>query len=226
MRPDLVINFRAWSPPLLHFLLRKSGAPMRVQLSPGPAGYANVTLAAGDPPNHLRRFRLVSKLWESAGLSLSGKWSRIVPPLEAVAKAGDLLAAAGLEPARTSLLPWQDAPGRDQVRLVRALGARGPGAAPGFRVAVVQAMDALFPSPPPPVPELEGVPVLQADSASVLLALFAGTAGTVGVNGPLLLLAGLAEADVTGWFGPGDGPYDTSAGNARMKVRDLGSLWE
>jgi hypothetical protein len=220
MRPDLILNFRSPSHPLLLFLLRSSTAPLRVHLDPAvPPPFANITLAPGEPLNRLRHYDMAAKLWEGAGIKVTTKWTRLDPPAEAQGRADILLKAAGLKPRTTLLFPWQNQNEATQTALFKEFAKQGRAA--GHSVALVQAEGGLFASPQPPASLAETHPCLRTDTHGTLLALFAGTLGTAGMAGPLLLLAGLTDADVTGYFGPEDAPWDTSAMNPKMRVLNL-----
>lgn len=227
LRLEVVINFRTRGSPLLYFLLRMTRAPLRIQVGAAPsAPWSNISLVAGDPPSHLRQYQMAARLWDSAGIPLSGQWGRIVPPPMALERARSLLAAAHLDPAATLIFPWQDLPGETQADLLVRLAAREAHGQSPRAVALLQAEDPLFLSPPPPPAVASAHPVLKADTASTLLALFATTSGTMGMHGPLLLLAGLTDADVTGYFDAKDAPWDTSALNSRLRVERLGDFRE
>jgi hypothetical protein len=220
MRPDLVLNFRSPAPPLLQFLIRNSAAPLRVHLDPEvQPPFANITLAPAEPLNRLRQYRMAAQLWDAAAIPVSAKWTRLDPPADAVDRAEILLKAAGLKAKSTLLFPWQDKPEASQAALFREFAKQGRSA--GHSVALVLAEGGLFASPQPPASLTDSYPCLRTDTHGTLLALFAGTLGTVGMAGPLLLLAGLTDAEVTGYFGPEDAPWDTSAMNAKMRVLNL-----
>jgi hypothetical protein len=228
MRPDLVLNLRDSSPPLLHFLLRLSQAPLRIQLGAEPGWpYYNISLEPGMPPNHLRRFRMATRLWEAAGMPMSDRWTRLTPSQEAMARAKSLLDAKVLQGPSTVLFPWQEqfdgGLGNGQLALLKSLSAQAAAGKPRRTVAVVHIAEGLFASTPPGH-VAETYPCIKADTESTLLALFAGTAATVGLNGPSLLLAGLTDADVTGYFTEEDRPFDTSGMNGRMKIVRLESM--
>lgn len=217
MRPDVVVNFRTGCPPLVHYLLRGSRAPLRIQIaSEARWPFSNVTLVPQDPRNLLRHFQMAARLWDSAGIPVAGKWTRLEPPPDAPARVEALLKPAGLQAGSTWIFPWQDVPAEDQASLLRELAAATRAA--GHSLALVQAGDGLFASPTPP-PEIAAAhPVLKTDSPGTLLALFASTAGTVGMQGNLILLAGLTDADVTAYFREEDAPFDTSELNKRLRV--------
>lgn len=225
MRPDLVINFRSPCPPLLQFLVRSSASPLRVHLDPAvKPPFSNISLAPTDPPNRFRHYQMVTRLWEAAGTPLNGKWSRLTPTPESQGRAELLLKAAGLKPGQTLLFPWQDKPAKDQAALLAEVAKQAR--AKGQSIAVLLAEGGPFASPPPPATVADGYPCLRTDTPGTLLGLFAVTAGTVGMRGPLLLLAGLTDADVTGYFGEEDAAYDTSAWNGRMRVLNLPEIGE
>jgi hypothetical protein len=76
----------------------------------------------------------------------------------------------------------------------------------------------LFPTPPPPADLAAGLPTLQVDATGLMLGLFARSRRSIGVNGPLLHLASLADTEVEAHFGPEDRAWDTSWLNTRLKV--------
>lgn len=220
MRLDMVLNFRADAPPLLHALLRMSHAPLRIQLgAEPPRPFSNVVLAPGNPVNHLGHFQMAARLWDAAGIPMAGKWSRIAPPEDVLSRADALLQPAGLKPKSTVIFPWQDRPGTQQVRVFKELGAAAK--AQGKSLAVLHVEGGLFASAEPPLEITAAWPCLRTDSPGTLLGLYALASGVAGLRGPLLLLAGLAETDVTGYFGPEDAAFDTSALNNRLRVVPL-----
>lgn len=220
MRADAVINFRTGCPPLVHYLLRGTRAAVRIQLGSEPQWpFSNVTLVPVLPRNPLRHFQMEARLWDAAGIPVAGKWARLEPPADSLARAEALLKPAGLKAGNTWLFPWQDAPADAQASLLRELAA-ATGAA-GHSLAVLQAEGGLFSSPSPPPEIAVAHPLLKTDSPGTLLALFASTAGTVGMQGNLVLLAGLTDADVTAYFREEDAPYDTSELNRKLRVIPL-----
>ncbi len=223
MRLDMVLNFRADTPPLLHALLRMSQAPLRIQLGQEPPRpFANVILAPANPVNHLGHFQMAARLWDAAGIPLAGKWSRIAPPEDVLARADALLHAAGLKPKSTVIFPWQDRPVMQQLRLFKEQGAAAK--REGISLAVLHSDGGLFASAEPPLEVTAAWPCLRTDSPGTLLGLFALASGVVGLRGPLLLLAGMTDTDVTGYFGTEDAPYDTSALNSRLRVVPLETM--
>lgn len=220
MRPDMVLNFRTDAPPLVHALLRMSLAPLRLCFGSEPLlPFSNIALSATEPVNHLGHFQMAARLWDAAGIPMAGKWTRIDPSQDARARADQLLRSANLKPSATLLFPWQTSSGSQQLALFKEVAAAARAA--GKTLAVVQAEGGLFASATPPLEVSAAYPCLKADSPAILLALFAGTAGTVGLRGPLLLLAGLTDADVTGYFTPEDAKFDTSALNAKLRIVQL-----
>lgn len=219
-RPDVTVNFRTHSPPLLHFLLRSSQAPVRVQLNAdAPPPFANVTLAAGARPNHLRKYLQVLKLWDATGDPVACKWARLTASKENLEKATALLASKNLRPEKTALFLWQDQPERDQSLLVRQAAESLKGQ--GKSLAVLHGTGS-FPGATSPTPHVAAeFPTFAMESTGLTIALIAATAGVQGMNGPLLHLASLCEADVQGFFRAYDAPYDTAFLNPRLKLRVL-----
>lgn len=217
LRPNLVINFRDVSHPLLHQLLRATQAPLRVLLGEAPpVPFYNVTLAATQPVNHLRHFQMAARLWDAAGISMSGRWTRLDATADSLSRAALMLKPAGLKPESTWIFPWQDLPEGPQSALLKDVAAAARAA--GHSVAVLQAEGGLFATPEPPPQVAETYPCLKTDTPGTLLALFASTAGTVGCHGPLVLLAGLTDANVTAYLREEDAPYDTSSLNGKLRV--------
>lgn len=215
MRADVVLNLRSDTPPLMHYLLRGTHAALRIQLGSEPQWpFSNITLAPREPRNHLRHFQMAARLWDAAGIPVAGKWPRLEPPSDAAARVEQLLKPAGLKAGNTWIFPWQDGPIAAQSSLLRELAAATRAA--GHSLALVQAEGGLFGSPTPP-PDISH-PVLKTDSPATLIALFASTAGTVGVHGNLILLAGLTDADVTAYLREEDAAFDTSDLNQRLRV--------
>lgn len=218
-RPDLSLNFRSGTPPLLQFILRASGAALRVQASgESPEGYANIALRPAEPPNHLRRALQIARLWEASSRPVPVKWTRLAAGPDNLKEAAARLAGKGLKPEATRLFLWQDDPAGRQPELFRkAISAR---AAQGEAesLVIVNGAGPFFPTPPPPSDLVLSVPTLEVDSTGLLLGLFARTRRSIGLNGPLLHLASLADTDVEAHFTDEDAPWDTSALNPRMRV--------
>ena len=64
-RADISINLRGEPSPLMHFLLRSSAAPIRIEVSgDAPRPFANLLLKPSDPTNHLKRFLQAVRLWD------------------------------------------------------------------------------------------------------------------------------------------------------------------
>jgi hypothetical protein len=219
-RPDLTINLRLHSQPLLHFLVRSSLAPLRAQVSgDAPRPFANITLLPGEKPNQLRRYLSALRLWEATGEPLPCKWMRLTPSKENLEKAAALLASKHLKPDKTRLFIWQNQGEKEQSTLVREGAARAK--REGKSLAVVHGQGSL-PGAAVPTPHVAAeFPTFGVETPGLLLALFARSAVVAGMNGPLLHLAGLCETDVEASFLPGDEPYDTAFLNPRMTVKYL-----
>jgi hypothetical protein len=217
--PDLTLNLRASTPPLMHWLLRSTGAPIRIQVSPdAPAPFANVALRPADPPNHLRRYMQAAKLWDVSDRPISCTWARLRPSPENLREAAARLNAKGLRPEATRIFLWQDLPLERQRDLFRAAVSERGAKGSATSLLVVNGAGPLYASEPPLPEMLLSVPALQVDSSGLLLGLFAQTARSIGFNGPMLHLAGLAETDVEARFEGKDAVWDTSFLNPRMKV--------
>src|SRR6185369_5259937 len=107
-RPDVSINLRSATPPLLHFILRAARAPIRVQANgDAPEGFANVALRPSEPANHLRRFMQAASLWDAAETPVAVKWARLTPAPGNIKDAQSRLDAEGLRPEKTRLFLWQ-----------------------------------------------------------------------------------------------------------------------
>ena len=218
-RPDISINLRSLSPPLFHFILRAAGAPMRVQAGgDGPEGFANIALHPAPPPNLLRRYMQVVGLWNAAEAPIPVKWARLAPGPENLKEAHDRLRAAGLNPDATRLFLWQHGDSREENELLRRSLSGLPESGDGQSLLLVNGASPLFATPPPPPDLTAGIPSLSIDSTGQMLGLFGSTRGSIGVNGPLLHLAALADTDVEAHFGAADREWDTSAWNVRMRV--------
>lgn len=218
-RPEVSLNLRQETPPLLHFIIRGSGAALRVQSAgEGPHGYANIALRSAAPPNHLRRHLQVARLWDASERPVTVKWTRLAAGPDNLKEATARLTSLGLKPEATRLFLWQeDGTGRQEELFRKAVSAR---AAQGEAqsLVVVNGAGPLFPTPPPPTDLVLSLPSLEVDSTGLLLGLFARTRRSIGINGPLLHLASLADTDVEAHFEPGDAVWDTSALNPRMRV--------
>lgn len=217
-RPDISINLREWTPPLLHFILRSARAPIRIQAGGGsPQGFANVELRPASPPNRLRRYLQVAALWDMAETPVDVKWARLSPGPENLKDAQARLQAAGVRPESTRLFLWQHGNSLREHEALRK--AKSETAAGGSRsLLIVNGAGPLFGTPPPPPEAAAGLPTLSVDSTGAMLGLLASTRGSIGVNGPLLHLASLADTDVHAYFGEEDREWDTSALNGRLRV--------
>jgi hypothetical protein len=218
-QPEISINLRGWTPPLLHFILRAARAPIRVQAGgEGPPGFANVELRPGSPANRLRRYLQVAALWDMAESPVPVKWARLSPGPENLKDAQARLEAAGLKPERTWLFLWQHGNSTREHAALRQAKARLGESGESGSLLIVNGAGPLFGTPPPPPEAVGGLPTLSIDSTGAMLGLFATTRGSIGVNGPLLHLASLADTDVHAYFGAEDGEWDTSGLNSRLRV--------
>jgi hypothetical protein len=218
-RPDISINLRGWTPPLLHFILRSAQAPIRIQAcGEVPRGFANVALRPASPANRLRIYLQVAALWDMAETPVPVKWARLSPGPENLKDAHARLEAAGLKPDRTRLFLWQHGNSQREHEAFRKAKAEAGGSGDATSLLIVNGAGPLFGTPPPP-PEVAGAtPAISIDSTGAMLGLFASTRGSIGVNGPLLHLASLADADVHAFFGEADREWDTSGLNGRLRV--------
>jgi hypothetical protein len=219
-RADLTLNFQTHSPPLLHFLLRSSLAPLRAQLTgDAPPPFANITLTSGARPNHLRKYMQALRLWDATGMPLNCKWVRVTASKENLEKAAALLASKNLRGEKTEVFLWQDQPEREQSALVRQVSSRLR--AEGKGLAVVHGTGD-FPGAVVPTPHVTAeFPTFGVESTGLFLGLMSGCSAVNGMNGPLLHLASLCEVDVEAWFQSFDAPYDSAFLNPRLRVRYL-----
>jgi hypothetical protein len=219
-RPDVSVNLRETTSPLLHFILRAAQAPIRIQAGIGaapPEGFANIYLRPGEPLNRLRAYAQVAGLWDAAEIPVPVKWARLGAGPENLKEAEARLRQAGLDPAATKILLWQHGfSQRERELLVSENGS--PDGKRAASLLVVNGGGPLFATPAPPPDLLAGRAALTVDSTGLLLGLFACTRRSVGVNGPLLHLASLADTDVEAHFAAEDAAWDTSWLNARLKV--------
>ncbi len=218
-QPEVVINLREKASPLLWYLLRSSGASMRVQIAPEPpVPLANIRLLPSEPANHLRRYLLAAKLWSSSSRRVHCKWSRLRPSPEHLQEATSRMTAKGLKPESTRIFLWQEGnPIRQRELLDKAKVERGrQGEAKSL--LIVAGAGSLFPAPPAPSEIGSTTPFLEVESTGLLLGMFTLSAYTMGINGPLLHLASLADTDVKAYFEPEDAPWDTSFLNPRLEI--------
>jgi hypothetical protein len=218
-RPDVSINLREATSPLLHFILRAAHAPIRVQADGrSPEGFANVVLQPAEPANHLRRFMQVAALWEASETPIKVKWARLTPGPGNLKDARSRLEAEGLRPETTRLFLWQHSNSHREHALFRKLAADPANRGEGRSFLIVSIAGSLFQTSPPPPDVTAGFPAQRIDSTGTMLGLFAITRGSIGVNGPLLHLASLGDTDVEAHFGEEDRAWDTSALNGRMRI--------
>ncbi len=218
-RPGLILNLGEETSPLMHFVLRSSRAPVRVQVSgAAPKPFVNILLRPADPPNHLRRLLQAVKLWDFSERPIVPKWSRLGSSPENLKDAAARLAAKGLRPESTRLFLWQGtSPARERELFQAAVQARSPqGAAQAL--LVLSGAGPLWATPSPPQDLTLSLPCLEVESTGLLLGLFSQAARCIGTHGPLLHLAGIADTDVDAHFGAEDAAWDTSFLNPRMKV--------
>jgi hypothetical protein len=218
-RPEVSINLCEDTSPLMHFLVRSSRAPIRVHVSgEAPRPFANILLTPSDPPNHLRRFLQAVRLWDISERPIVPKWSRLGASPENIKGAAARLAAKGLRPESTRLFLWQGASPIRERELFQAAVRERSSQGSAQALAVVNGAGPLWATPQPPQDMLLGLPSLEVESTGLLLGLFSQTARSIGTNGPLLHLAGIADTDVVGHFTEEDAVWDTSFLNPRFKV--------
>ena len=218
-RAEMSINLRGETPPLMQFLLRSAAAPIRIQVSgDAPPLYANLSLNPSGPPNHLRRFLQVLRLWDATEQPIVPKWSRLTASPENVREAAARLSSKGVNPEKTRLFLWQNLDPVRQRELFRAAVSERAGQGAAQPLVVVNGAGPLYASDPPPQDLILATPALEIDSTGLLLGLFTQTARSIGLNGPLLQLAGIADTDVEAKFSEEDAPWDTSFLNPRLKV--------
>ncbi|MBW8890445.1 MAG: hypothetical protein JF616_22055 [Fibrobacteres bacterium] len=218
-RPDVSINLRESTPPLLHFILRAARAPIRVQANgDAPEGFANVVLRPSEPSNLLRRFSQAAALWDAAESPIAVKWARLTPAPGNIKDARSRLESEGLRPEATRLFLWQYGNSLREHALFRKIAADPAERSEGRSLLIVSIAGSLFQTPPPPPDLTAGFPAQRIDSTGTMLGLFASTRSSIGVNGPLLHLASLGDTDVEAHFGGEDRAWDTSALNGRMRI--------
>lgn len=219
-KPEISVNLREATPPLLQFLLRSSLAPIRVEISAeAPKPFVNLVIKPAEPVNHLRRFVQAVRLWEFSDRPIAPKWSRLGASAENLKEAHARLSAKGVRPDGARLFLWQDgSPERQRDLFKAAVSQRSaPGAAKSL--VVVYGAGPLLASEPPPPDLILATPSLEVESIGLLLGLFAQTAYSIGVNGPLVQLAGIADTDVEAHFEAEEAVWDTAFLNPRLKVK-------
>jgi hypothetical protein len=217
--PEVSLNLRETTPPLLHYLVRMARAPIRAQIGEdAPPAFANVVLRPADPANLLRRYLQVARLWDVSERPVAVKWTRLAAGAENLKEAGNRIVSKGLRPEATRLFLWQDGDSPRERDLFRACVAERAAQGEAQSLLVVNGFGPLFPTPAPPPDLLLGLPALSVDSTGLMLGLFARVRRCIGINGPLLHLASLADTDVEARFGEEDRKWDTSGLNPRMKV--------
>ena len=221
-QPDMALDLKQSTPPLLTYLLRTSQAPLRVgytAVAPFPSHFANIHLRPVDPPNPLRQALMTAALWNFSQSPVTCKWSRLKPGPDNLREAAARLTAKGLRPESTRLFLWQDAASPYQQEIFRAAVTERSGPGESTSLAILVAPGQPFAGIAPTPEMTSGIPCLEAETTGLLLGFFDQTARSIGINGPLLHLAGLTDTDVEAHFGAEDAPWDTSFLNPRMKVR-------
>ncbi len=218
-QPQLILNLRVATPVLLGHLVQSSQAPLRVQITgQTESPFANIILKPQTPTNHLRRMILTTTLWNFSNTHIACKWTRLKPSQDHLQEAISKLAEIGLRPENTHIFLWQGTGSEFQLEVLRkALEATR---ATGDRKSLVILWSSGIPfsdSAPPPESTL-GLPCLEAGSTGLLLGFFDQTPLSIGLQGPLLHLASLADTDVEAHFEPEDSPWDTSFLNPRLRV--------
>ena len=168
--------------------------------------------------NLLRRYLQVARLWDVSERPVAVKWTRLAAGAENLKEAGNRIVSKGLRPEATRLFLWQDGDSPRERDLFRACVAERAAQGEAQSLLVVNGFGPLFPTPAPPPDLLLGLPALSVDSTGLMLGLFARVRRCIGINGPLLHLASLADTDVEARFGEEDRKWDTSGLNPRMKV--------
>ena len=218
-RPELSINLRGETPPLMHFLLRSAQAAIRIQIAgEAPRPFANLIVQAAEPSNHLRRFLQTLKLWDLTDRPITPKWSRLTASPENLREASVRLSSKGVNPEKTRLFLWQDVDPVRQRELFRTAVTERAGQGAAQPLVVINGSGPLYACAPPPHDVIQSTPALEVDSTGLLLGLFGQTARCIGLNGPLLHLAGISDTEVEARFQASDAPWDTSFLNPRLRV--------
>jgi hypothetical protein len=236
-KPDLALNLNPSPSPLLCYLLRASQANLRAQVGnlpsakPKKAGsppdstqqqapwpFVNITLNCNEPANHLKRFIFATTLWNFSQYPVTCKWSRLQPSEDQMKEATNRLVSKGLRPESTRIFLWQGAASPYQQDVFTAAVTERQSAGASKSLLMLIATGAPFFETMPPVESMAGIPCIEAESIGLLLAFFAQTACSIGLNGSLLHLASLADTDVVAHFQAQDEPWDTSFLNPRLKI--------
>lgn len=219
-RADISINLRGEPSPLMHFLLRSSAAPIRIEVSgDAPRPFANLLLKPSDPANHLKRFLQAVRLWDFSDRPIAPKWSRLGASPENIKEAQTRLVSKGVRPESTRLFLWQDGDQALQRDLFQAAVSERAGQGAAKSLVVVNGAGPLLATAPPPQDLVSSLPAMEVESIGLLLGLFAQTAYSIGINGPLLQLAGIADTEVEAHFRPDEAVWDTSFLNPRLKMK-------
>jgi hypothetical protein len=226
-KPNLVLNFRTSTSPLLSYIIGVSKANLRAQIcttNQGPENEAipfpfiNIRLRPTEQTNHLRRYLLATSLWNFAPAPLACRWTRFKPGTSQTKEALARLLAKGLRPESTRLFLWQGENSLFQQEVFKAAVTERHGPGESKSLAILVATGNPFSIALPSADQTGGIPCLEAESTGLLLAFFSQTNRSIGINSPLLHLASLSETDVEAHFEPGEEPWDTAFLNARFKV--------
>ncbi len=218
---DFALNLRRNSSPMIHFLLKTSLAPLRIDIfEPESWPFANIRILSAQPPNLLRTYLSASQLWNYAGIPLQVSSKALRPEKGALDKAVGQIRGMGLDPDKTALFLWQDVSTARQMEMLRrSLADRGGEG--GYQSLVIVFADASVASlPPAPVPAeaAELAPTLRIENLGQFLALAASTQASIGAHGTLLHLAGLCNQPTRAFFLPTEAYYDTSFLRPNMQV--------
>ncbi len=224
-QPNLTVNLRRSTPPLLAYLVRASGANLRIQIGNSqnpsnqvPEPFANLYLQPVEPFNHLRRFILPTTLWNFSNRPITCIWSRLKPGPDHLREAHSRLTAKGLRPESTRVFLWQNMLSSFQQEVFQAAVNERHGPGESKSLVILTATGAPFFNSPPDLQATSGIPSIEVESTALLLGFLAQTARSIGLNGPVLHLASLTDTDVDAHFEPGDAPWDTSFLNPRLNV--------
>ena len=222
-QPDISVNLRIHSHPLLHFLFRCSGAPVRVELaSDAHWPFANITIRPAEPPNFLRHFLSVPRLWEAAGRFVPVRWTRIKPSPERFEQARSLLSDSGV-PEKFVLFLWQNLPEDAQWSVLETIMADRDMNAQDVPLLVLAVSDPLLGSGGLSARVRDRFHCLETDSPGLVLGFLTFAVKVLAMNGPLLHFASLTDVPVEAYFETGDAPYDTSLLNPLFTVRYVDS---
>ncbi len=226
-KPEVVLNFRDSTAPLLCYLLKISQAPVIVRLLsrvPNEEGdfenqYANISLSCTETKNYLRRRMLITSLWNFSKNPIQCKWSRLRPSPDHLKEAAARIIARGLRPESTRLFLWQDSHKPFHQETFRAAIAQRHEAGESKALAILVASGEPFSGVIPNPEETSGLICLEAETTGLLLGFFAQAAQAIGLNGPVLHLASLTDIAVEAHFSEEESDFDTSFLNPKLKVQ-------